>query len=248
MELEDTGRLYERVSRDLAGRIAAGEYPVGQRLPAERALAQAYAVSRPTIREAIFALELDGLVEARMGSGVYVISRLPQEGEAVKNDIGPFELIEARRLIEGEACALAAARITDAEIEALAALVDEMRDADRLAAAEDADRRFHLAIARATQNSAMVAAVDMLWDARARSPQYQIMSGRAHAAGIGPRADEHARILDALRLRQPDPARAAMRDHLTQVLESVLAATEVQEMEQARARIEAHRLKYGTSA
>ncbi|MFT4251819.1 MAG: GntR family transcriptional regulator, partial [Caulobacter sp.] len=57
------GRLYERVARDLAGQIAEGRYAVGQRLPSERDLAQTYSVSRPTVREAIIALELDGLVE-----------------------------------------------------------------------------------------------------------------------------------------------------------------------------------------
>jgi DNA-binding FadR family transcriptional regulator len=109
---------------------------------------------------------------------------------------------------------------------------------------EDADRRFHMLIAAATQNSAMVHAVQMLWDARARSPQTQLLSAKAHAAGVTPRIDEHAEILSALRTRSPDAARRAMRDHLTRVLESLLAATEVHELEQARARIAAERKRY----
>ena len=98
----ETGRLYERVAEDLAGRIAAAEFMLGRRLPSERDLAQSYAVSRPTIREAIIALDLDGLVEVRVGSGVYVTARLPRGGEAGAMDVGPFELLEARRAIEGE--------------------------------------------------------------------------------------------------------------------------------------------------
>ena len=72
-------RLYERVAAQIASKIAAGEFELGARLPSERELAQAFDVSRPTVREAIFALELDGLVEVRMGSGVYVAA--PPRGE-----------------------------------------------------------------------------------------------------------------------------------------------------------------------
>jgi DNA-binding FadR family transcriptional regulator len=242
----ETGRLYERVAADLAMRIADGSYPVGQRLPSERHLAVSYSVSRPTVREAIIALEVDGLVEVRMGSGVYVIASTPRGGEPEETDVGPFELIEARRAIEGESCALAAIRITDEELDALAALVTEMQEenARDIAMSEDADRRFHMLIANATENSGMVAAVEMLWDARARSPQYRLMSEKAHAAGVIPRIDEHATIVAALRTREPDKARAAMRNHLTRVLDSLMEATEVQELEQARARVAAQRRRY----
>ena len=243
----EAGRLYEKVAQDLAGKIAAGDPPVGRRLPSERDLAQAYAVSRPTIREAIIALELDGLVEVRLGSGVYVTARLPQGGEAGEMDVGPFELLEARRAIEGEGAALAAALITDEQLDEAQRLVAEMQaeNARDVVMSEDADRRFHLLIATATQNSAMVNAVQMLWDARARSPQTKLLSAKAQAAGVTPRIDEHAAILEALRQRSPEAARAAMREHLTRVLDSLLAATEVHELEQARARIAAERKRYG---
>ena len=246
----EAGRLYERVAQDISGKIAAGVHAVGQRLPSERDLAQAYAVSRPTIREAIIALELDGLVEVRLGSGVYVTARLPRGGQAGAMDVGPFELLEARRASEGEACALAAVLLSDQHLDELHELVVEMQaeNARDVVMSEDADRRFHMLIATATQNSAMVAAVQMLWDARARSPQTQSLSAKAHAAGVTPRIDEHAAILQALRSREPEVARRAMREHLTRVLDSLLAATEVQELEQARARIAAERRRYGASA
>ena len=247
MTKSETGRLYERVSNDLAAQIAEGVFAVGTRLPSERHLAQTYAVSRPTVREAIIALELDGLVEVKMGSGVYVVNRLPKGGQAGETDIGPFELLEARRAIEGESAALAAGLISDEQLQELQQLVAEMQaeNARDVVMSEDADRRFHMLIASATQNSAMVAAVQMLWDARARSPQTQLLSAKAHAAGVTPRIDEHAAILDALRQRSPEAARRAMREHLTRVLDSLLAATEVQELEQARARIAAERKRYG---
>ena len=75
--MADTRRLYEQIAQKLARDIAIGRYDLGQRLPSERELAQAFAVSRPTVREAIIALELDGLVDVRTGSGVYVMNKKP---------------------------------------------------------------------------------------------------------------------------------------------------------------------------
>ena len=245
MSKPEASRLYERVAHDVAAKIAEQVYAIGARLPSERDLAQTYAVSRPTIREAMIALELDGLVEVRMGSGVYVIAHQPRGGQAGETDIGPFELLEARRLIEGEAAALAAGRVTDAEIAEFDRLLAEIRHAgSNIAASEDADRRLHLGIARATGNSAIFATVEMLWDARARSPQYRLLADKAHDAGIGPRTDEHTLIVEALRARDADAAREAMRTHLGRVLDSLLEATEVHELEQARARVDAQRRRF----
>ena len=182
-----TRRLYEQIARKLAKAIADGKYELGQRLPSERELAQTFDVSRPTVREAIIALELDELVDVRLGSGVYVKNRQPPGGTEGAKDIGPFELLEARRAIEGEACALAALRIDDAQLEQLSELIAEMRDDNRhneILMSEDADRRFHELIASSTQNSGIIAAVQMLWDARARSPQSHSMDDKGRARGL----------------------------------------------------------------
>ena len=239
-------RLYERVATDVAARIAAGAYAIGDRLPSERDLALTHAVSRPTIREALIALEVDGLVEVRQGSGVYVVAVAPRGGTRGATDVGPFELLEARRAIEAEICAVAAARITDPDIADLEALLSEMRDENGrdIVKAEDADRRFHLAIAVATQNGVLVDTMQALWDARARSPQTRLLASKAQDAGVAPREDEHRAIIEALRSRDPQAARAAMRRHLTRVLESLIALTEVHEVEAARARVAAERQRY----
>jgi DNA-binding FadR family transcriptional regulator len=94
----------------------------------------------------------------------------------------------------------------------------------------------------------MYAAVEMLWEARARSPQYRLLTDKAHEAGVVPGEDEHAKILDALRSRDVAGARAAMRSHITRVLDSLLKATEVHELEQAKARIEEQRRKFAGQA
>jgi len=246
-EPAETSRLYERVSRDLAARIADGEFGVGTRLPAERQLAATYEVSRPTVREAIIALELDGLIEVRKGSGVYVKASAPAAGGA-NADVGPFELLEARRLIEGEVCALAAVRATDELIAALDAMVDQMEglQSDPIRA-EAVDREFHTRIAEASLNSAMIPVVEMLWDARSRSAQYRLLSDKARGAGVVPREDEHRAIVRALETRDPEKARAAMRAHLARVLDALLEATEVHEMELARQRVASQRGRFSLS-
>lgn len=240
-------RLYAHIAGKLAKSIAEGQYEVGQRLPSERELAQTFQVSRPTVREAIIALELDELVEVRMGSGVYVVNRHPPTGAESVKDIGPFELLEGRRAIEGEACALAALRIDDAQLAELSALIEEMRSDNldnEIVLSENADRRFHELIATATQNSAIIAAVQMLWDVRSRSPQTHMMDDKMRARGIKPSIEEHTLIVRALRRRDPEAARAAMHKHLTRVIEGLLEATEVAEINRARAVAAEKRQRY----
>ena len=94
-------RLYMDVARKLVAELVAGTFPIGSRLPAERELAAQYNVSRPTVREAIIALEVRGFVEVRIGSGIYVM-RHPDDEDVPGYGMTAFELTEARLLIEGE--------------------------------------------------------------------------------------------------------------------------------------------------
>ncbi len=104
-------RLYQQVAEKLLELIETGNYTVGKRLPAERELASMFGVSRPTIREAVIALEIENFVEVRTGSGVYVLEKQRDNSGMSEKDIGPFELTEARALFEGETAALAAATL-----------------------------------------------------------------------------------------------------------------------------------------
>src|SRR5689334_18325649 len=109
LQAVDNRRLYRQIADQIAALIENGEYGSGQRLPPERDLARQLGVSRPSVREALIALEVEGYVEVRVGSGVYVLGR-PRASAAPKlpADSGPFELIKARWLIEAECAALAA--------------------------------------------------------------------------------------------------------------------------------------------
>ena len=234
------------MARDLALRIFNAEFEIGKRLPAERILSEHYRVSRPTIREAIIALEVDGLVQTRMGTGIYVVSRTPTGGRAAPLDMGPFELLEARRAIEGEACAIAATRIGPDELSELEAMLIGMTAADP-AASEAADEQFHLIIARASENSGIVAAVEMLFESRHRSPQYRLMSDKAHEAGVFPRVDEHRSILDALKARDAKAARAGMRRHLASVLDSFMDTTADMEVQRVHDCVSRQRQRYAVN-
>jgi GntR family hexuronate regulon transcriptional repressor len=199
----ETRKLYQQVANAIAESIREGAFQPGHRLPSERDLAEDYKVSRPTVREAMIALEIRGLVEARHGSGVYV-TEAPPRGPAPELDIGAFELTEARRLIEGESCALAATTITDEELADLAAILDDMVEENEHDVRGDlADRRFHVTIARATRNSALVTVIENLWDLRYKSPLCRAMLERARQVGVRPLIDDHQEILSALKARDP---------------------------------------------
>lgn len=102
-------RLYRQIADQLSMLIASHEFPEGARLPSERDLAMQLGVSRPSVREALIALEIEGKVEVRVGSGIYVVpQRLMQVADPTSEGQGPFELLRARWLIEGEVAAEAA--------------------------------------------------------------------------------------------------------------------------------------------
>lgn len=248
LEISSQHRLYQELARKLIEELASGKYKIGSRLPAERELSAEYEVSRPTVREAVIALEVQGLVEVRVGSGAYV-KRLPGKSDIPGFNVTAFELTEARLLFEGEAAALAATQITDAEIEALEQLIRDIADENlKEGGTEKADREFHLTIARATRNTAVVDTIEALWQLRSTSPESALLHEKARTANIKPVVDEHQAMLNALRDRDPAAARAAMRNHLSAVLDSLLFATEEKAIEDARRTAAAQRARYAKVA
>lgn len=238
-------RLYQHVAEKLMVLIDAQQYRTGTRLPAERKLAEKFGVSRPTIREAIIALELAGYVEVRVGSGVYVIEHSKESSLSSEMDVGPFELTEARILFEGEATALAATLITDGELNQLEAALEEIVIANKeQPSSEVQDRKFHLLIAQATRNSAIVSVIDDLWELKMSSPLNERIFQKVREMGYRPRAGEHQEIIDALRKRDPHAARAAMHNHLGRLIDELLDATEIEAMEEARQRVTKERERF----
>lgn len=243
-------RLYVAVVEHLQQAIESGIHPVGGRLPSERELAEELGVSRPVVREAIIVLESRGIVQTRHGAGVFVQSA--GEGASagtVDSDSGPFEVIEARRLLEGEIAALATELVTDRQIAELQRLIDRIGDL-RLdePTREKADRAFHIALARVTDNDVLVGIVEKLWDMRYQSALCEYFFRRARESGIEPPVDEHQKVLDALRARDAEAARGAMREHLARVTENLLIATEEDVRDRARLKVEARRFDFARRA
>jgi DNA-binding FadR family transcriptional regulator len=244
------GRLYLAVVDHLKQAIESGVHPVGGRLPSERELAEELGVSRPVVREAIIVLESRGLVQTRHGAGVFVQTDAEVATAAtIDSDSGPFEVIEARRLLEGEIAGLAAGLVTERQIAEMQRLIDRIGDT-RLdeAAREKADRAFHIALARVTDNDVLVGIVEKLWDMRYQSALCEYFFRRAREIGIEPPVDEHQKVLDALKAGDTDAARAAMREHLARVTENLLIATEEDVRDRARLRVAERRFDFARRA
>ncbi len=238
-------RLYKTVADDLLKVIDSGRYSPGERLPAERELANEYNVSRPTMREAIIALEIADRVEVRKGSGVYVLEQKEEPTKSLDLDVGPFELTEARMLVEGEAAGLAASMITDEEITELDGIITRMREENENSdGGEVADKAFHMLIARATRNSAIEAIIEDLWNMREHSELTKRMYKTVRLNGVRPSVDEHKDIYLALKSRDPVAARTAMRLHLNRVIDTMFQATEIEAVEEVKRRMTRDRERY----
>lgn len=210
-------RLYRQIADQLRELIQQGEFAVAARLPAERDLAKQLGVSRPSVREALIALEVEGWVEVRTGSGVYVLDRTAQRAPASieVTDWGPLELIRARRVVEGETAALAAEHGKRRDFDAMQRAIDTMQAlADRNVMPLEGDRAFHLAIVEASGNAVLIETVQGFWDAR-KGPLFTRLGGYFETVVSWRRAiAEHVAIRDAIVARDAAAARAAMHEHM----------------------------------
>jgi DNA-binding FadR family transcriptional regulator len=194
-------RLYQTIAAKLRKLIEDGEFPPGSRLPGERELAERFGVSRVTIREAEIALEAQGWIAIRIGSGVHVKPR-PTQAPGGLPDVSAFDLTAARAVFEAEAAALAASNLDDAGIAELQALAEALCRRDLSdAEAGEYDRRFHLAIARLSGNPVVEFFVQQIWRMRSELPRVTEVYARVCHDDGASRADEHMAIFEALRAR-----------------------------------------------
>jgi DNA-binding FadR family transcriptional regulator len=221
-------RLYRQIADQIRTLIFSGEFPAGARLPPERDLARQLGVSRPSVREALIALEVAGLVEVRIGSGIYVQpvdaggksgkggARAGNEGDGGAT-AGPFELLRARYVIEGETAALAAKSAKKAQVQAIEETLETMQhELDEDKQPLGGDRMFHIRIAEATGNGALVAVIEMLWEDRT-SPLYKQLEHHYDSPALWQSAmAEHRAVLKAIAAKDAAGARAAMQRHLNQ--------------------------------
>jgi DNA-binding FadR family transcriptional regulator len=214
-------RLYRQIAEQLRSSIASGEFTPGSRLPAERDLAKQLGVSRPSVREALIALEVEGIIDVRTGSGIYVRATEAGNGAPARaqpadlGEWGPLELMRARELVEGEVAALAARNARRAHITAIAGALAQMREqADAGTIPRDGDEAFHTAVAQACGNEVLRDTVRGYWNARSGPLFERLGDYFENPASWDAALVEHSAVLQAIQSHDPASARLAMQSHL----------------------------------
>lgn len=219
-------KLYIQIADQIRDQILAGAVEPGRQLPSERDLAVSLGVSRPTVREALIALEVAGFVEVRVGVGAFVRDQsrsgvpLPDEGHS------PIEIMQVRRLLEPEAAAQASQNISP---EGTARMAEAMR---RMQAetghdrwSSDSDRMLHLAIAEGSGNSMLREMLDILWNSRSEDVDTKFHEHLAAMTEVREHImDDHGKIVGAIMAGNAEAARAAMAAHLDFVTAAMLKA------------------------
>lgn len=212
----ETRRLYQQIADQIRDLIQRGEFKPGSKLPAERDFAQQLGVSRPSLREALIALDIESSVEIRSGSGVYVCNppERPAKSTAAMGE-SPTELMQARAALEGDVVVLASAHVSPEALSRLRESIEGMRS--QIAQGHsplEHDRQFHLQIAEMSGNSVMARLVAELFDER-HSPISAHLSVRFENTRTWNTAlKEHEAVYRALEARDPLAAQSALRSHL----------------------------------
>lgn len=240
-------RLYQQIADQLRNMIDSGEFPPGSYLPPERELAQQFGVSRTSLREALIALEVIGLVRVRVGDGVMVLARANGAGDAAHRvideaahstpweidpelqaelgvpdfdvEVPPFALLQARRLVEPEAAALAAENASDVQLAGIhEAYLRNIEDNNNDSTTHLGDRLLHVRIAEASGNPAYALLVRHLLGHKYGS-MFQRLQQLYTTKDMPHRSErEHEAIVETICARDAAAARKAMRAHLDSVI------------------------------
>lgn len=209
----------EQIARAIGDRIVAGDIAPGERLPSEGRLVEEFAASRTVVREALQRLQSRGLVRTRVGSGSYALTPpAPVAGDdwlAARDETERDELHAFRIAIESEASALSARYATDGDLATIDAALAALEGATLPAETVDADFAFHRAVAAASGNRYLLAALERLGPRALVLPPARIASAPRNEADAAAVLAEHRAIAAAVRLGDPLAAAASMRAHLT---------------------------------
>lgn len=218
-------RPYQLLGNQLKELIIAGQYTVGSKLMSEREIATKFEVNRSLVREALIMLELEGLIEIKKGSGIYIKSIPTQHHDVVEeNDYGPFEVLQARQVIESTIAACAAVYATKQDIlEMKAILAFERENLAVTESSEECDYKFHTVIARASQNGMLLEILQNLWNTRVNSPMWNKLHEHIEDMSFRKKwLDDHEQILKALQKKDPELARKEMWTHLENVKQKLM--------------------------
>jgi GntR family transcriptional repressor for pyruvate dehydrogenase complex len=217
-------RLYQGIVEQIQTLLEKGELRPGDQLPAERTLAEQFQVSRASVREALRSLELLGIVETRAGGGTFVRQIGPDDlakplQSLIARGHTVSDVIEFRGVVEPAIAALAASRITPAQLAELRELLGaQERKVVASQSYVEEDTRFHEVIGDAAGNELLTTMLGVIWDVlRASREEWLQTNTRAHAS-----LEAHRRIYDALAQHDADRAREAAHDHIRAVGEGIL--------------------------
>jgi DNA-binding FadR family transcriptional regulator len=221
----DTGperRRYLAVAEEVLKAVAVGNLTVGDRLPNERSLAQQFGVSRSTVREALFALELGGVIQARPGSGYFLTgAAVPAEPTLPLFSSSPRHLLEARQLLEPTIARNCADRVLGADLARMRDLIDDTERAGAGTSQDSIDRflalnfAFHLELARVCGNPILAGLIGQLLGT-GKHPLWLLMDGIVvqDPAIRAQQVVEHREILTAIAGGRGDEAEETMAAHL----------------------------------
>jgi GntR family transcriptional repressor for pyruvate dehydrogenase complex len=215
-------KTYELIADQLLGEIGTRLHP-GDTFPTERELTESFKVGRSSVREGLRMLESRGVIRS-VGNGTFVVAELRSPlnrslALLLSLEEGNLrELYELRRMLEGEAAALAAARRSDEDLASMAAAVEDMAQGlDDRDAYASADVRFHVAVAAATGNRVALHAMHAIRELLERA--LELVYGIPGSATRS--LEQHREILGAIRAGDAEEARGRMRRHLTRVEQEI---------------------------
>ena len=208
--------------------INDGEFESGERLPAEREMAQRFGVARGTLREGLRQLEKSGLVERRQGSGTYVMPDAEETTPSILEAVSPLELVDSRLAVEPHICRKAVLHATDVDFRRVERMLQSMERATNSPIEfSEIDAEFHLALAELSGNRLMQWMVTSMSGARAHSQWARVRTITLTPPVITVYNQQHRAIVDAIRSREPEAAAARMKKHIITARESLQQIAEV---------------------
>ncbi len=203
------------IALDMRRAIDQGTYRRFERLPASRQLAETYGVARNTLRDALYQLEREGLLETRPGSGTYVTAQDQTEFPLPAEGATPLELIDARFALEPHICRLCVLHGRREDFEVMEDLCGKMEAAikDPVAFAE-ADAAYHRALVSATRNNLLIWLIAQINTVRSLDEWTRMRRLTLDEQIIGQYNLQHREVLNAIRSREPERAAAKMKEHL----------------------------------
>ncbi|WP_373889948.1 FadR/GntR family transcriptional regulator [Neobacillus cucumis] len=210
-------KLYMQIYNQILSEIQSGSFKIGDKLPAERELCEMFGVSRAPIRQALSALELNGVIYSRQGEGVYVKSNTLETDQSFFKSISPEDIVEARMNIEPLIVKFAVQRATDEDIEELRSTIKQMEEETRSGVyVPETDEKLHAGIAKASHNDLFINIIADIINAMKQQEMWKFIRDRTVT-----RPDyrdvnfkEHQLLIEAIENRNEKEAVKIMTNHM----------------------------------